>query len=235
MTARGSVRILVPRSARRVPLPRGPTKCPPTGVRVGAGAAGPAAWSAIRSTAGGDMAEVPVVAIPRSGGAFRAAPSVVRQRPPSADPDRATRERIRASPLALSEARRTWNHGRIGLSPPFTANARGRDVGAGCPSSPRHTEGRPTSSSSRPPTSTAASWSEPPTGSSSSSRGHAVRHRRRKRAEAHAVAPRSGGSHSDDRDRDRDQDPTSACSDRERESASGWSCSPRSCSGSGTT
>lgn len=61
------------------------------------------------------MAEVPVVAVPRSGRAYPAAPSVERRRAPSADPGRTTRERLRSNPLALSEARRAWNRDRAGL------------------------------------------------------------------------------------------------------------------------
>ena len=61
------------------------------------------------------MVEVPVVVLPKSGGGYRAAPSVVRPGPPSADPILTTRQWIRSSPLALSEARRAWNRDRIGL------------------------------------------------------------------------------------------------------------------------
>jgi hypothetical protein len=62
------------------------------------------------------MVEVPVVALPRRGGGVsRAAPSVVLPGPPSADRSLTTREWIRSSPLALSEARRAWNRDRIGL------------------------------------------------------------------------------------------------------------------------
>jgi hypothetical protein len=61
------------------------------------------------------MVDVAVVALPRSGGAVRAAPSVVQPGPPSADPILTTRQWIRSSPLALSKARRAWNRDRIGL------------------------------------------------------------------------------------------------------------------------
>jgi hypothetical protein len=62
------------------------------------------------------MVEVPEVAFPRSRGAYRAAPRVVRPRSRSGDPDLATRERIRSRPLGLSEARRAGNRARIGLA-----------------------------------------------------------------------------------------------------------------------
>jgi hypothetical protein len=61
------------------------------------------------------MIEVPVVASPRRGGAYRAASSVAQPGAPSPDRSLATREWIRSTPLALSEARRTWNRDRIGL------------------------------------------------------------------------------------------------------------------------
>lgn len=61
------------------------------------------------------MVDLTGVASPRSGGAVRAAPSVVRPGPPSADAILTTRQWIGPSPLALSEARRAGNHDRIGL------------------------------------------------------------------------------------------------------------------------
>ena len=61
------------------------------------------------------MVEVPEVAFPRSRGAYRAAPRVVRPRSRSGDPDLAIRERIHSRPLGLSEARRAGNRARIGL------------------------------------------------------------------------------------------------------------------------
>jgi hypothetical protein len=61
------------------------------------------------------VVEVSAVALPRRGGAVRAAPSVVQSGPSSADLILPTRERVRSSPLALSEARRAWNRDRIGL------------------------------------------------------------------------------------------------------------------------
>ena len=61
------------------------------------------------------MVEVPEVTFPRSGSANGAAPSVARRRSRAAEPDLATREWIRSSPLALSEARRAGNRDRIGL------------------------------------------------------------------------------------------------------------------------
>ena len=61
------------------------------------------------------MVDVAVVALPRRGGAVRAAPSVVHAGPPPADPIRTTRQWIGSSPLALSEARRLWNRERLGL------------------------------------------------------------------------------------------------------------------------
>ncbi len=61
------------------------------------------------------MAEVPVAAFLKRGGAYRSAPSVVRPGPRSADPNLTVREWIRSSPLVLSEARRAWNRDRIGL------------------------------------------------------------------------------------------------------------------------
>ena len=62
------------------------------------------------------MVEVPEAAVPRAGSrTYRAAPSVVRPGPPPADPNLATRQRVRSSSLALSEARRAWNRDRIGL------------------------------------------------------------------------------------------------------------------------
>ena len=57
------------------------------------------------------MVDVAVGAM--SGGAVRAAPSVVRPGQPSAH--RTRRERIRSSRLALSEARRAWNRDRSAL------------------------------------------------------------------------------------------------------------------------
>jgi hypothetical protein len=60
------------------------------------------------------MVEVQDVAFPRSGGADRSAPSLMRPRSPSADLNLATRQRIWSSP-ALSEARRASNRARIGL------------------------------------------------------------------------------------------------------------------------
>ena len=62
------------------------------------------------------MAEVQEVAFPRSGGAYRAASSVARPGQPSTGPNLATREWIRSSPLALSEARRAWNRDRSALA-----------------------------------------------------------------------------------------------------------------------
>ena len=61
------------------------------------------------------MVDVAVVALPRRGGAYQAAPNVVQPGPPSAEPILTTRQWIRSSPLALSEARRAWNRDRIGL------------------------------------------------------------------------------------------------------------------------
>ena len=61
------------------------------------------------------MVEVPGVASRRSGGAVRAAPSVVGRGSRSVDPSLALREWIRSSPSVLSEARRAWNRDRIGL------------------------------------------------------------------------------------------------------------------------
>src|SRR6185437_14813427 len=69
-----------------------------------------------RSITGGAMVEVPEVAFPRSRGAYRAAPRVVRPRSRSGDPDLATRKRIRSRPLGLSEARGAGNRARIGLA-----------------------------------------------------------------------------------------------------------------------
>ncbi len=60
------------------------------------------------------MAEVPGVASLMRGGAVRAVPSVVRQRPRSAARSRATREPMLSRPFALSEARRIMNRDRIG-------------------------------------------------------------------------------------------------------------------------
>jgi hypothetical protein len=61
------------------------------------------------------MVEVPEVAFPRSGGADRSTPSLMRPGLPSADLNLATREWIRSGRLALSEARRAGNRARIGL------------------------------------------------------------------------------------------------------------------------
>jgi hypothetical protein len=61
------------------------------------------------------MVEVPEVAFPRSGGADRSAPSLMRPGSPSADLSLATRDWICSGPLALSEARGAGNRGRIGL------------------------------------------------------------------------------------------------------------------------
>jgi hypothetical protein len=61
------------------------------------------------------MVEVPEVAFPRSGGADRSAPSLMRPGSPSAGLNLATREWIRSGPLALSEARRASNRAGIGL------------------------------------------------------------------------------------------------------------------------
>src|SRR5689334_16757295 len=62
----------------------------------------------------GTMAEVPAVAFPRRGGAYRAASSIVQPKPPPAAVT--TREQVRSSPVALREARRTWNRDRIGVA-----------------------------------------------------------------------------------------------------------------------
>jgi hypothetical protein len=61
------------------------------------------------------MVDEAVVALPRPRGALRAAPSVVQPGPRSADPIPTTRQWIRSSPLALSEARRAWNRDRSAL------------------------------------------------------------------------------------------------------------------------
>ena len=63
------------------------------------------------------MVEVPVATLPKGGNEYRGAPGAVRPRPPSRGSSLATDERIRWSPLALSEARRAWNRDRIGLVP----------------------------------------------------------------------------------------------------------------------
>jgi hypothetical protein len=62
------------------------------------------------------MVEVPEVAFPRSGEADRPAPSLMRPGSASAGLNLATREWICSGPLALSEAQRTSNRGRIGLA-----------------------------------------------------------------------------------------------------------------------
>ena len=55
------------------------------------------------------MAEIQEVAVPRSGSAYRFAPSIVPPELPSAEVNLAAQDWTRSNSLALSEARRAWN------------------------------------------------------------------------------------------------------------------------------